>query len=115
MGRKPALVLLTVLSPLLLVGLAVDLAALFWVTIPLVCALPGLLMAVGGGRQGVPPLFIALLWLMLTLSWLGLWGLSLGPSTVLGILLVGLGLAPLVLVGLTFAGRDRWWNGGARG
>ena len=115
MGPKPALVLLTVLSPLLLVGLAFELAALFWATIPLVCALPVLLMAVGAGPRGVAPLFMALLWLMLTLSWLALWWLSLGPSTILGIMLVGLGLAPLVLVGLTFARRERWWDGGDRG
>lgn len=113
MGSRPALALLTVLAPLLLVGLALDLSTWFWVTIPILCAMPVLLMAIAGGPGKPSSGFLVLLWLLLSGAWLSLWWLGRAvdlqrphpdhAALVLVVMLVGLGLLPLLLVGLEHA------------
>ena len=113
MAAKAALASLTVLSPLLLIGLALDLSSNFWIVIPGVCAVPVLLIAIGSRAGEVTRLFLMALWLLLSGGWLALWWLSsrvdLGQprlseaALVMLLMLVGLGLIPLLLVGLVFA------------
>jgi len=117
MAKKPALVLLTVISPLLLATLASDAALAVGLSVPLICALPVLLMVVGTGDRRPPGWTLLTLWLVLTSIWLTLlwlsafWDLShpsAGEATVVLVLMfVGLGLLPLVLVGWTFW---RWFS-----
>ncbi len=108
---KAALILLTVISPSLLVALMWGGAGLVWLGIPMICGLPILLIVVGTRR---PPLKALLtLWLLLSGSWLGIAWLSratdlahpsVGEATaVMGLMLLGLGVLPLVLVGWVFA------------
>lgn len=108
---KAALILLTVISPSLLVALMWGGAGLVWLGIPMICGLPILLIVVGTRR---PPLRALLaLWLLLSGSWLGIAWLSrstdlahpsVGEATaVMGLMLLGLGVFPLVLVGWVFA------------
>jgi len=113
MARQASLILLTLVSPWLLVVLMFGGAGSVWLGVPMICALPILLIVVG--TDGLRPSVGALLglWLLLTGSWLGLAWLSLStdlshPSVgeagaVMGLMLLGLGLAPLVLVGWIFA------------
>lgn len=113
MVPKIALILLTLLSPWLLVGLMFGGAGLVWVGAPMICALPVLLIAVGTqGRR--PPLGALLgIWLLLSGSWLAIGWLSsssdlANPSpneagVVVALMLLGLGLAPLLWVGWLFA------------
>jgi hypothetical protein len=113
MGTKAALYLLTLVSPWLLVTLMFGGVGLVWLGVPLICGLPMLLMVVG--TQGRQPSIRALLaiWLLLSGSWLAIGWLSSStdlahPSvgeaaTVMGLMLLGLGLLPLVLVGWIFA------------
>ena len=113
MALKAALILLTLVSPLLLVILMFGGAGLVGLGVPMICGLPILLIVVG--TQGRRPSYLALLsiWLLLSGSWLGIGWLSSAtdlthPSagaatTVLGLMLLGLGLIPLVLVSWLFA------------
>jgi len=112
-AAKAALASLTLLSPLLLIGLAVDLSTRFWIVIPAVCAVPILLIAIGARTREVSRLVLVALWLLLSCGWLELWWLSsradlvqprfVDAAAVLLIMLVGLGLVPLLVVGLAFA------------
>lgn len=108
MKPRPALILLSLICPLLLVLLTVPGLASVWLIAPLVCGLPVLLMRIGvGGRR--PGYGVELiLWLILTGSWLALGGLSatlelsrptgVEAAWVLGTMFLGLGLVPLLLV-----------------
>lgn len=110
---KAALILLTFISPWLLLALMFGGAGLVWLGVPMICGLPILLIVLG--TQGrLPPLWgLLALWMVLSGSWLGIGWLSVStdlaqPSVgeaaaVMVLMLIGLGLVPLVLVGWVFA------------
>lgn len=113
MRRKTALVLLTLVSPWLLVTLMFGGVRLVALGVPVLCGLPLLLIVVGSrGRQPSIPALLSI-WLLLSGSWLAIAWLSMStdlahPSlseaaAVMGLMLLGLGLLPLVLVGWVFA------------
>ena len=113
MPPKAALILLTILSPWLMVALMFGGAGLIWLGLPMICALPILLIVVGTEGRRPPPQALLALWLLLSGSWLGIGWLSMSrdlshPSVVeaaavMGLMLLGLGLLPLVLVGWVYA------------
>lgn len=120
MRARAALVLLTLLAPGLLGSMMFGGAALVWFAAPAICALPVLLIGLATPK-GQPPLWgLLAIWLLLSGSWLVLGWLSTtrdlaqpGPAeawVVLGLMLVGLGLLPLLLIGGFYAryfDRDR--------
>ena len=113
MQPRAALILLTVISPWLLVALAFGGAGLVWLGVPMICGMPILLIVVGTKGRQPPRGSLLALWLLLSGSWLGIGWLSVStdlahPSVgeaaaVMGLMLLGLGLLPLVLVGWIFA------------
>lgn len=113
MGPKAALILLTVGSPVLLVLMIVGGPAVSWLGVPIVSGLPFLLILVGAREHSPPGWFLLSMWLLICGSWLALFWLSshvdLARPTpgeaglVLGLMLLGLGLIPLVLIGWVFA------------
>lgn len=113
MGPKIALILLTLVSPLLLGVLMVGGPSVVWVGVPLLCALPLLLIVVGAGRSAPSSGSLLAIWILLCGSWFILFWLSAQvdlrqptpdhAGLVLAVMLVGLGLAPLSLVAWIFA------------
>jgi len=113
MQPKAALILLTFISPWLLVALMFGGTGSVWLGVPMICGLPVLLMVLGTqGRR--PPLWgLLALWMVLSGSWLGIGWLSMStdlaqPSVgeaaaVIVLMLFGLGLVPMILVGWVFA------------
>ena len=90
----------------------VDLGSLFWMLIPVLCALPVLLLAIGHDSRPVSKGLSLGLWLLLSGGWLLIWRLSRGASyhpqageagLIVLILLLGLGLVPLLIVGIAHA------------
>jgi len=79
----------------------------------MICGMPILLIVVGTKGRQPPRGSLLALWLLLSGSWLGIGWLSVStdlahPSVgeaaaVMGLMLLGLGLLPLVLVGWIFA------------
>lgn len=116
MTPRAALILLSLVCPLLLILLVAPGTIAVWLVAPLVCGLPILLIVIGTGKRPPSTGGLAALWLILTGSWLALLWLSgeadlaqatiAEASLVLGLMLVGLGLLPLALVGWLFA---RWF------
>lgn len=116
MTPRAALILLSLVCPVLLFLLVAPGTMAVWLIAPLVCGLPVLLIVVGSGRRPPSAIGLAALWMILTVSWLGLLWMSeeadltqasvAEASLVLGLMLVGLGLLPLTLVGWLFA---RWF------
>ena len=117
MTPRAALILLSLVCPLLLVLLMVPDEMPVWLVAPLICGLPILLIFVGSGARQPPVSGLVVLWAMLTGSWLVLRWLSgatdlahpaaAQASLVLGLMLLGLGLVPLALVGWLFG---RWFS-----
>lgn len=113
MGPKAALILLTVVSPWLLVTLMYGGASLVWLGVPMICAVPILLIVIGTRSRQPPLRWLSAIWLLLSGSWWGIGWMSATldltrPSvgeaaTLMTLMLVGLGLLPLVLVGWIFA------------
>ena len=129
MPRRVALILLSLICPLLLLLLAAPAAASAWLAAPLVCAVPVLLMLIGWDRYHPSLWVLPLLWSVLSGSWLVLRWLSMTrdlsqPSApdallVLVVMLFGLGLVPLVSIGILygrwFGADDREASGPGRG
>ena len=119
MTPRAALILLSLVCPLLLVLLVAPAAIPVWLVAPLVCGLPILLIVIGSGRRPPSTWGLIALWAILTGSWLVLLWLSgaadlahataAEASLVLGIMLLGLGLVPLMLVGWMFG---HWFSTG---
>jgi hypothetical protein len=113
MRKSYALILLTVISPCVLLAMMVDVVALHWFAAPLICALPVLLIVVATGESAGRHWGLLVLWVVLTGSWLGLLWLSSTRSfeqpaegdimRVLVLMLVGLGVVPLVLTAWLYA------------
>jgi hypothetical protein len=113
MARKAALILLTLVSPLLLVILMFGGPGLVWLGVPMICAIPVLLIVIGTGSRQPPSPFLMAIWFVLSGSWWGIGWMSSSldlahPSVgvaaaMLALMVVGLGLLPLVLVGWIFA------------
>lgn len=113
MRKSLALILLTVVSPTLLLAMLVDMVCLRWLVAPMICALPVLLIAVAAKKTGRRPWGLWVLWLLLAGSWSGLLWLSSSRSfehpsvedvkQVLVLMLVGLGLMPLALTAWLYA------------
>lgn len=111
MSKSHALILLTLISPSVLLAMVVDLGVLHWLAAPLICALPVLLILVAEPQPRRWGLLV--LWVMLTGSWLGLLWLSSTrhleqPSVgdvklVLALMLVGLGVVPMILMAWLYA------------
>lgn len=116
MTPRAALILLSLVCPFLLFLLVAPGTMAVWLIAPLVCGLPVLLIVVGSGRRPPSAVGLAALWMVLTVSWLGLLWMSeeadltqasvAEASLVLGLMLFGLGLIPLTLVGWLFV---RWF------
>ena len=116
MTPRAALILLSLVCPLLLFLLVAPGTIAVWLVAPLVCGLPILLIVIGTGKRPPSAGGLAALWLILTGSWLTLLWFSgeadlaqatiAEASLVLGLMLLGLGLLPLALVGWLFA---RWF------
>lgn len=117
MTPRAALILLSLVCPLLLVLLMVPGAVPVWLVAPGICGLPVLLIVVGSGMRQPSTSGLVALWMTLTGSWLFLRWLSgatdlthpsaVQASLVLGVMLLGLGLVPLALVGWLFG---RWFT-----
>lgn len=113
MRARAALILLTIASPGLLAAVMFGGAGLVWLGVPMICGLPILLIVIGDEGRQPPRGGLLALWLLLTGSWLGIAWLSVStdlahPSVgeaiaVMGLMLLGLGLVPILLVGWLFA------------
>jgi len=113
MARQAALILLTLVSPLLLVILMFGGPGLVWLGAPMICAMPILLIVIGTEGRQPPSWSLLAIWLVLSGSWWGIGWMSsaldlANPSVgeaaaLLALMLLGLGLFPLVLVGWIFA------------
>lgn len=117
MTPRAALLLLSLVCTLLLVLLMVPEEMPVWLVAPLISGLPVLLIVVGSGTRQPPTSGLAVLWVIPSGCWLFLRWLSVTtdlthPSAalatgVVGVMLFGLGLVPLVLVGWLFG---RWFT-----
>jgi len=113
MRKSYALILLTIISPSVLLAMMVDVVALHWLAAPLICALPVLLIVVAVGEPQRRHWGLLVLWMVLTGSWLGLlWLSSTRPfeqpsvgdvKQVLALMLVGLGVVPMILTAWLYA------------
>lgn len=113
MPSRAALILLTLICPLLLIVLTVPGAATVWAAAPLICALPVLLIFVtaGGPRPAAAGLWVV--WTILTGTWIALGWITrssalaqptaVQASLVMALMLLGLGLVPLILLGWLYA------------
>lgn len=115
MKTTTALILLTLLSPLILAVLMYG--GSVWIVVGALsatCALPVLFAVVGTRGRGPSVAPLLSVWLLLSGSWVGIGWLtsvadlsqpSVGEAAaVLGLMTLGLGLLPLLVVGWIFAG-----------
>ena len=109
MRARVALVLLTLLAPALLVLMMFDGRGLVWLGVPAICALPVLIIALAT-PTGRPPLWgLLAIWMLLSVPWLVIGWMSATrglarpqadvAGVVLGLMLCGVGLAPIGLIG----------------
>jgi hypothetical protein len=109
MRARVALVLLTVLAPALLGLMMFGGRGLVWLGVPAICALPVLLILLGTPTRRPPLWGLLAVWVLLSVPWLAIGWLSstrdlVRPegevaASVLGLMLFGVGLAPILLVG----------------